>query len=310
MSDRDQRSEMVGIAVYPETKEEWQQAAEDDLDADTLSQFIRVAVNRYIYNRSNGPGDEISEEVHDQLTELNAQQEALGRRLNEITAQLSEIREAVVGAEILSDTEELANDIFDLLPSKQDVQTDAALSGDYDPGTVPAPEPGTVEWLSNRLEASRYKIQTALDHLDKTTYAVDQTDEGQYFKEAWPMSNLADDEMNQFLQRVRQTKSEGTYTTRKNALGRFSEWLEETNQTATELGAMDIEDFLISLSNKGYAPNSISGYYDGVRLFYNFLERSEVIEENPIESVDRSTIRSLTTGTKKHDQEGIYVTKN
>ena len=37
MSDRDQRSEMVGIAVYPDTKEEWKQAVEDDPNADSLT---------------------------------------------------------------------------------------------------------------------------------------------------------------------------------------------------------------------------------------------------------------------------------
>ncbi|MFP8951656.1 hypothetical protein ACLI4Z_01610 [Natrialbaceae archaeon A-arb3/5] len=45
----DQRTERVGIVVYPETKEEWKQAAENDPDADTLSQFVRVAVSQYTY---------------------------------------------------------------------------------------------------------------------------------------------------------------------------------------------------------------------------------------------------------------------
>ena len=183
MSDRGQRSERVGIVVYPNTKEKWEQAAEDDPDADSLSQFVRVAVNRYLHDRSNGSNAEASEEIHEHLAELQTQQQSALQRLDGINGQLSDIRDAVVGSAVDSETKELAKDIFEMLPSEQDAQTDAVLSGEYDTNGVPAPEAGTVEWLSERLDAPRFQIQTALDHLQETTYAVQRTNDGQYYKE-------------------------------------------------------------------------------------------------------------------------------
>jgi hypothetical protein len=33
MTDQDRRDEMIGIKVYPDTKEEWEQAVKNDPDA-------------------------------------------------------------------------------------------------------------------------------------------------------------------------------------------------------------------------------------------------------------------------------------
>jgi hypothetical protein len=183
MTDRDCRDEMIGIKVYPDTKEEWEQAVKDDPDADTLSQLVRVAVSRHIHDRSGSTGGGISEEIHEHLTDLNTQQQSVAQRLNEINGQLKDIHDAIVGSAIDSETKELAEDIFDLLPTEQDVQTNPALSGDYDISGVPAPEPGEIEWLFGRLDAPQYQIQTALNHLQESTRAVKQTEDGQYYKE-------------------------------------------------------------------------------------------------------------------------------
>jgi hypothetical protein len=77
MTDRDCRDEMIGIKVYPDTKEEWEQAVKDDPDADTLSQLVRVAVSRHIHDRSGSTGGGISEEIHEHLTDLNTQQQSV-----------------------------------------------------------------------------------------------------------------------------------------------------------------------------------------------------------------------------------------
>lgn len=183
MTDQNRRDEMIGIKVYPDTKEEWEQAVEDDPDADTLSQLIRVAVSRHIYDRAGSSGGELSEEIHEHLTDIHTQQQSVVQRLNEINGQLTDVHDEVVGSAIDSDTKELAKDIFEVLPTEQEIQTSPALSGDYDTSGVPAPEPGSVEWLSGRFEAPRYKIQSALNHLQESTRAVKTTAEGRYYKE-------------------------------------------------------------------------------------------------------------------------------
>lgn len=177
---------MISFVVYPETKTEWQEAVESNEypNIDSLSQLARIAINQYLHDQSSGSGAEVSQEVHEQLTELNTQQEGINQRLDEIKGQLSDVRETVVGSEISSETEELAQDIFNILPTKQEVQSDPVLSGDYETQGVPAPREGSVEWLSDQLGAPRYKVQTAIEYLQENTYVVQQTDEsGQYYKE-------------------------------------------------------------------------------------------------------------------------------
>lgn len=125
------------------------------------------------------------------------------------------------------------------------------------------------------------------------------------------MTEIDNDHMNRFLQRVKGMKSDGTYEARKNALRRFTEWLDETGYEVTEIGPLEIEDFLAHLSNEGYAPNSIDSSLSGVRLFYKFLDRKDIIDENPADEVDRSNVRSLTNGTKKHNEaDVVYVTED
>jgi integrase/recombinase XerD len=125
------------------------------------------------------------------------------------------------------------------------------------------------------------------------------------------MTTISNEHMNRFLHRVKGMKSEATYETRKNALRRFSEWLDKTDYQATEIGPLEIEDFLADLANEGYAPNSIDSSLSGVRLFYKFLDRKEIIDENPADDVDQSNVRSLTNGTKKHNEaDVVYVSEN
>lgn len=181
MSDENRRNAVISLAVYPDTKDEWEAAADEDPNADSLSQLIRVAVNRYLHEQAGASSGEVTQEIHDQLTELNTQQKQLAQHLDGIKGQLTDVREAVTGESVGPETEALAEDIFDLLPSKKEVHTEPVLS-ESDDG-VPAPEPGSIEWLSQRLDVPRYQIQAALDHLQETTYAVQQTDDGCYFKE-------------------------------------------------------------------------------------------------------------------------------
>lgn len=183
MSDEDRRNAVVSLAVYPETKEAWESAATDDPNADSLSQLIRVAVNRYLTDEQGGTQGELPQEVHEQLTDLNSQQKRLSQHLDEMKGQLADIREAVVGSSVGPETEALADDIFEILPSKMDLETNSVFPDDHNTGRVPPPEPGSIEWLADQFDVPRYQIQTALDHLQETTYAVQRTDDGEYYKE-------------------------------------------------------------------------------------------------------------------------------
>lgn len=123
------------------------------------------------------------------------------------------------------------------------------------------------------------------------------------------MTQIENEEMAQYLNRVKGMKSNQTFESRRTALRRFSEWLQDTGRAVLEIDALDLEDYLVALSNQNYAPNTIGVYFDGVRNFYGYLERKGEIEENPASNVRQSNLRSVTSGSKKHDNSDIvYVT--
>lgn len=180
MSEGSSRNAVVTLAVYPDTKEKWKKAVNEDPDADSLSQLIRVAVSRYLHE-DTGSSEDALQEVHQQLTELNSQQNRLAQHLDEIKGQLTDIREAVTGSAAGPETEALAEDIFELIPTKKEVHTESVFPEDE--SSVPPPAHGSVDWLSEQFDVPRYQVQASIDHLQDTTYAVQQTDDGCYYKE-------------------------------------------------------------------------------------------------------------------------------
>jgi len=124
------------------------------------------------------------------------------------------------------------------------------------------------------------------------------------------MTDFDNDHLDEFLTHVGRMKSEGTLTARKHAMGQFAKWLTENDHTLTEIGTKQIQYFLADLSDDGYAPNSIEIYLDGVSRLFQYLENEGIVEENPANNVDRNEIRSLTSGTKKHDETDlVYITE-
>jgi hypothetical protein len=183
MSEEKQRDSRVSLAVYENTKDEWEQAVVEDPNADSLSQLIRVAVSQYLHDEYGSSTQGMSEEVHAQLNDLNSHQEATLQRLDQMNGRLGDVREALAGTEVDAETEALADEIFEVLPSEQDLHTNSVFADSTDDGSVPAPEPGTIEWLSERFDVPRYQIQAALDHLQEMTYAVQQAEDGIYYTE-------------------------------------------------------------------------------------------------------------------------------
>jgi integrase/recombinase XerD len=124
------------------------------------------------------------------------------------------------------------------------------------------------------------------------------------------MAGINDEHLSGFLDHVRRMKSDGTLTNRKNAVSRFDEWLTENDHNVLDAGPREVQYFLADLSDEGYAPNSIESYLDGVSRLFKYLVEEGLVEENPVEDVDREAIRSLTNGTKKHDEADIvYISE-
>ncbi|WP_181685277.1 hypothetical protein [Halorhabdus salina] len=164
----------ITFDVSKERKERWRQALDSDPHTQYLSQFIRLAVEQYI-NDDGSDGAELPPDLEEDLRDLTGTQQTLLRRLDEMRTQLDDIRESV-GSTTNPEVEALANDIFQQLPHESTIKSDSVLEPDGSP-------PGTVDWLQDRVEASSYRIEAALNHLQSTTYAVHQSDD-QYYRDS------------------------------------------------------------------------------------------------------------------------------
>lgn len=164
----------ISIAVHEETRDDWKDAAEDDPQTDSMAQLIRIAVAQYLNDTDDTSSTGVPDGIEEQLSDLAAQHHDITRTLNELRGQSDDIHEAVTSS-VDPETEQLANDVFDLLPSESDVTGTQVVASS-------GPDPGTIDWLNDRLQAPTYRIRAALDYLQESTYAV-QHDDDQYFKE-------------------------------------------------------------------------------------------------------------------------------
>jgi hypothetical protein len=109
----------VNLEVPEETKQEWQEEAENDPNAGgNLSGFIRSAVSEKI----NQNDSEVShgEDIHQDITELKSMVNQLAESLETTNARLREIE-----SESKSDpeTEKLANQLFSRLPTESEFES-------------------------------------------------------------------------------------------------------------------------------------------------------------------------------------------
>ena len=117
----------------------------------------------------------------------------------------------------------------------------------------------------------------------------------------------------QFLKRVEGTKADRTHRNRKTDLKDFELWLRaEHDGGVADVEPLDIEGYIIHLSNEGYASTTMNSRFYSLKSFYRYLaDKKDVMDETPFKAVDRSELSQLANGTKKAEatrEEISYVT--
>lgn len=98
--------------------------------------------------------------------------------------------------------------------------------------------------------------------------------------------------------------SAGTLKERKTVLTQFTEWTDERGQDATELNALDLEDFLAFLKREGYAGSTVSQKYNSLSKLYSYLEKRGAVDDNPVEEVK---LKEYVNGkTKKENTDNDF----
>lgn len=102
--------------------------------------------------------------------------------------------------------------------------------------------------------------------------------------------------------------ADGTFRRRKSDLRKFEEWAsDETGTDITEVGPFEIEDYLHTLRDDGYAPPTISGHYHSLKILYDGFESMGEIAENPMDDVEFKP-RNHTKRSEELHEDIPYIT--
>ena len=120
--------------------------------------------------------------------------------------------------------------------------------------------------------------------------------------------DLAQDQLiDRVMRRLRRVDEGGsTYKTYAKGLRAYDEWLSNQGLTAKTATTLDIEDFILSLKEQGYAPKSIETFHTGVRKGYTMaVEKFEILDESPCDDVNMD---DLGVDETKQDDYRHYIT--
>lgn len=110
-----------------------------------------------------------------------------------------------------------------------------------------------------------------------------------------------------FLRHEQKRKSQGTYKARKTDLKQFLGWLDDEDlPDPIELGWQDIDDYVLEMVEEEYAESTVSHRLLSIRLFYDYLVKRDVIEDNPAEEVDLDEFAGLNgSGQERELKEKV-----
>jgi hypothetical protein len=171
----------VNLEVPKETKEKWEEEADNDPNAGgNLSGFIRSAVQAKI-NEGNTESDE-SGNVDEELTELKGMIRDLSESVKSTNARLRELETETKSD---PDTEKLANELFARLPTEDEFEEwhsgkgERMKLGGYpeeDRELLKAERGGKPEAFAEVMDSSLVEIQDAISWLRKNTPLIQEAE--------------------------------------------------------------------------------------------------------------------------------------
>lgn len=136
MNDRKQ----VNVKVAPEAKERWEEYANESFEVNSMSDLIRLSVEKEI---SGQPGESGDEPATDHLESINKTLKDIQSNIGQLENRLSRIE---TSTQQDPQIDKLANEIFPILPDM---------------------EPGTIDWKGQR---EKYQSQLGDEPFDSSLY--------------------------------------------------------------------------------------------------------------------------------------------
>lgn len=185
----------INFQVNENQRERWKQAAEEDMGHNSMSQFIRTAVEEKIADDGSPQKPQTGPEIGKILEQLDNLDD-IQQTLNHIDRRLRDVEQEVKHDPAI---DYLASELFDYLPDVQpgtrkweeemenrQYHLQAAKDGQEpdEEGARKAIEAwkGTPEGLANALDEPRHLVKQALEKLMAETAVVRETDDEEYYR--------------------------------------------------------------------------------------------------------------------------------
>ncbi|WP_327050564.1 hypothetical protein [Halomicrococcus gelatinilyticus] len=173
----------VILKTSADQKSKWKRYANNHHRS--LSDLIRYAVEKEIARDDDPAAGSGQEDVANQLSDITDQLQELTTRLSDLDTRLQAIEQEVA---VDKETEELANDVFALLPESEEEILEAehqSLKGEEIPPERRA-QSGRVADIAQALDVGEYRIHDALTHLQTSmnrVQVIEFGDEQRFYKE-------------------------------------------------------------------------------------------------------------------------------
>lgn len=164
--------EQINFLAPEEMIQKWKAHAEAE-GFGSYSSFYRWAINQAVTGDHSGGGGSLPTEFADRLSEVEATVNRLDGRMDDIDDDLRVIKDAVKER---PSVKQLANDVFALLPTKDELISYATQE------TSPRPQDrgevaldGTIETIAQLLDTPENQVQEAVQKLQADTHQVHAT---------------------------------------------------------------------------------------------------------------------------------------
>lgn len=185
----------INFQVNEDQRERWKQAAEADRSHNSMSQFIRTAVEEKIADDGSSSEPQDGPDVARILEKLENLDD-IQQTLNHIDRRLRDVEQEVEHDPAI---EYLASELFDLLPDAQpgthewrnEMENRLGYLQAAEDGQEPDEEgarraveawKGTPRGLAKALNEPPHQVKQALEQLMGNTAVVRRTDDGEYYR--------------------------------------------------------------------------------------------------------------------------------
>jgi hypothetical protein len=168
------RKPQINLVVTEEQKTRWEEYLNKESDEfRSLSQLIRRSVEKQVNEQTKAGDGGVSEDLTRQLSEIAEGMNRIESQMRDFDGRLSTIEQEIRDD---PDIKQLANEVFALLPTKEEVieYEKTSQQAGAEPPHLPQTDDGTVSTIAEVLDKKELRIEQALDQLQQDTNQVNE----------------------------------------------------------------------------------------------------------------------------------------